>query len=106
MADRAQVLAYAQRHGPKAAAAKFHIPVGTVWSWRARERRRAAREAADRERADTGVSSPAQEFEDRAAQLAAWVAAGACLQCGGAGIVRVPPVTRGELVIRRGHVAV
>jgi hypothetical protein len=111
MVDRAQVLAYAQRHGPKAAAARFGIPVGTIWSWRARERRRAAQRQADQERAAAarpalpvpGPVTPAQSDLERAAQLAAWIAQGACLQCGGAGLVRVPPTTRGSMVIRRGR---
>jgi hypothetical protein len=106
---RAQVLAYAQRHGPKAAAAKFHIPVGTIWSWRARERRRAAQQQVDQERAAVAHTipspvpgpSPAQEFTDRAAELADRYRRGACLGCGGAGLVRIPPVTRGGLLIRR-----
>ena len=119
MVDRAEVLAYAAQHGPAKAAAKFHIKVGTIWSWRTRERRRArlatARQAqADRARAEAqaegldpslgpGPVPPAQSDLEREAQLADWVARGACLQCGGAGLVRVPPTTRGSMVIRRGR---
>jgi hypothetical protein len=115
MPDRAQVLRYAEQHGSKAAADHFGIPASTVRSWRARERRRVAREQADRER-PPGSASPAAtpprsalaEFEDRAAQLAAWAEAvradqpAPCLSCGGAGEIRVPSIQRGPVVIRWG----
>jgi hypothetical protein len=105
--DRTQVLAYADRHGSKAAAARFGIPAATIRSWRSRARRRAAQAQADRERAQEHdatrvTSSPLQEFEDRAAQLAAWAARGACLHCGGVGTIRVPSIQRGPVVIRYG----
>jgi transposase-like protein len=110
MPDRAQVLAYADRHGSKAAATRFGIPAATIRSWRSRARRRAAREQANRERplgsaspATTGPRSPLAEFEDRAAQLAVWAAAGVCLHCGGAGEVRMPAIQRGPVVIRYGQ---
>jgi transposase-like protein len=105
--DRAQVLAYADRHGSKAAAARFGIPAATIRSWRSRARRRASREAADRERAqkreERETPSPLAQFEDRAAQLAAWAAQGACLHCGGAGVIQVPTIQRGPVVIRWGR---
>jgi hypothetical protein len=107
MADRAQVLAYAERHGSKAAAERFGVPAATVRSWRSRARRRAAQQAADRERAAERVQapppSPLEQFESRAAQLAAWAECGACLHCGGLGTIHVPSVKRGPVVIRYGH---
>jgi transposase-like protein len=109
MADRAQVLAYAERHGSKAAAARFGVPAATIRSWRSRARRRAGREQADRERPPESASpaatwslSPMADFEERAAQLAEWAARGVCLHCGGAGEIRVPAIQRGPVVIRWG----
>jgi hypothetical protein len=100
MASRAVVLAFAQRHGAKQAAERFGVPAGTIRSWRSRERRRAARVQADRERA--GVPAPAvAQDEDEARRLLAWALAGTCLRCGGGGLVRVPEVRRGSLLIRR-----
>lgn len=101
------MLAYADRHGTKAAAGHFGIPAGTIRSWRARARRRAAQAQADRERAAERAQppppSPLEQFESRAAQLAEWAARGACLHCGGAGEVRVPAIQRGPVVIRSGR---
>jgi hypothetical protein len=99
MADRAQVLAWAERHGGAAAARRFGVPVGTVYAWRSRARRRAAGAAADAERAR---QAPALAEPDPAeATIAERMAAGSCLRCGGAGIVGVPAVRRGSLIIRR-----
>lgn len=103
MASRAEVLAYADRHGAKAAAERYGLPAGTVRSWRSRARRRAAQQAADQERDGTRVTStaPAEVYEDEARRILAWALAGACVRCGGAGLVRLPAVTRGSLTIRQ-----
>jgi hypothetical protein len=96
--DRAEVMAWADRHGAQAASQRYGVPAGTIRSWRSRARRRAAREANDRP-----GPSPREAFENRAAQLAAWAAKGACLHCGGVGTVQVPTATRGRVVIRYGR---
>lgn len=102
MTDRVVVLAYAARHGPKAAAQRFGVPVGTIWSWRSRARRQAARQQADRERA-TGAPAPppSAQYEDATRRILAWALAASCLRCGGAGLVRLPEVRRGSLLVRR-----
>jgi hypothetical protein len=103
MADRAQVLAWAERHGSAAASRRFGVPVGTIYAWRSRERRRQARRAADAERArQLAQQAPAVAEPDPGEQvLAERMAAGSCLRCGGAGRVQAPAVTRGTLTIRR-----
>jgi hypothetical protein len=101
VAQRAQVVAFANRHGPLAAARWFGLPKGTVGAWqyraRARERRRRQAQAEiDRERAQEPAATP----EVSEAELARRMAAGLCLRCAGAGRMIVPPVLRGPLVIR------
>jgi transposase len=98
--DRAEVMAWAERHGAQAAAQRYGVPAGTIRSWRSRARQRAARYAAQRQES---APTPREAFEDRAAQLAAWAARGACLHCGGVGTVQVPTATRGRVVIRYGR---
>ena len=92
MADRAEVIAYADQHGAKQAADHFHIPAGTVRSWRSRARKRAARDG-------TAPPSPAERWLAEAHQLAERYAKRLCLQCGGAGTVDVPATTRGSLTV-------
>jgi transposase-like protein len=99
MPDRDVILAWAERHGGAAAARRFGVPVGTVYAWRSRFRRRAARTAADAERAR---QAPVLAEPDPAeATIAERMAAGSCLRCGGAGRVAIPEVRRGSLLIRR-----
>jgi hypothetical protein len=103
-AARARVVSFANTHGPRAAAGKFGVPLGTVkgWQHRARRPRRRTRPQPPAPAAATAQGpTPAEQFTDRAQQLAAWAARGACLQCGGAGIVQVPATMRGSLLIRR-----
>lgn len=86
MPDRAEVLRFADHHGAKQAADHYGLSAGTIRSWRSRARRRAGREAADRERAaERRPPSPLAEFERRAEQAATWAARGACRRCGGCG---------------------
>jgi hypothetical protein len=99
VADRAEVLAYADRHGAKAAGLYYGLPAGTVRSWRSRARARAARQ-------QPGESSPAEQWLEHARQIVAWASRGACLQCGGAGTVRVPEARRGGLVIQKARTIV
>jgi hypothetical protein len=89
MADRREVLAYADRHGAKAAGEHFHIPAGTVRSWRSRARKRG-----------TAPPTPAERWLAEARQLAERYTKRQCLQCGGVGTVDVPATARGSLTIR------
>jgi hypothetical protein len=102
-AERAPVLAFANAHGPRAAARKFGVPLSTVKTWqhRARTRRRPRPRPPAPAAAAAQGPSPAEKFTDRAQALAAWAARGACLQCGGAGIVQIPAVRRGKLIVRQ-----
>jgi hypothetical protein len=93
VADRSQVLAYADAHGAKAASDHFGIPAGTVRSWRSRVRKRAARDG-------TAPPTPAEKWLAEARQLAERYTKRLCLQCGGEGAVSVPEVRRGGLLIR------
>jgi hypothetical protein len=96
MATRAEVMAYAAKHGAKAAGERYGIPAGTVRSWRSRARKRAAR---------LGLPdphpTPAQRWLAEAQAIAERYASGACLQCGGAGTVDVPATRRGGLIVRK-----
>lgn len=94
MAARSEVLAYADRHGAKAAGERYGIPAGTVRSWRSRARKRAARDG-------TAPPSPAERWLAEARQLAERYTQRRCLHCGDEGVVNVPAVTRGSLTIRR-----
>jgi hypothetical protein len=91
VADRGEVVAYADRHGAKAAAERYGLPSGTVRSWRHRGRQRAARAAKRRE----------ADLAEQLGRVVELMDAGACLHCAGKGEVAVPVVERGGLVIRR-----
>jgi hypothetical protein len=93
-APRAEILAYADRHGAKQAAVRFGVSAGTIRSWRSRARKRAARHAG------RPASSPLARFEDEAARLVEWATRGACLRCSGSGWAILPAVTRGGQAIR------
>jgi transposase-like protein len=84
--DRARVLAYADRHGAKAAGEQYGISAGTIRSWRSRARQRAARQ-----RAAVGAlePTPAERYAAEARRIVAWAEAGVCLTCGGAGFLQV-----------------
>jgi hypothetical protein len=101
--QRDQVIAFANRHGPKAAARRFGLPLGTVGSWqyraRARERRQ-AQATADRERAQELARQPVADSDPDEATILRRMVAGQCLRCGGAGRVTIPAVVRGSLTIR------
>lgn len=99
---RARVVAFANLHGPRAAARRFGVKLGTVKGWQHRARHRPPRpRPAKPKQAEPAVPSPAEAWLAEARRLVEWAAKGACLQCGGAGSIRVPAATRGELVIRR-----
>jgi transposase-like protein len=88
MAARSDVLAFAERHGAKAASERYGVPSGTIRSWRSRARKRAARDG-------TTPPSPAERWLAEARQLAERYAKRLCLQCGGEGTVGMPAITRG-----------
>jgi hypothetical protein len=94
MASRADILAYAAEHGPKAAGERYNVPAGTVRSWRSRARARAIRDG-------TAPPSPAQRWLAEATRLAERYASRRCLQCDDEGVISVPAVTRGSLTVRR-----
>jgi hypothetical protein len=96
MADRSEVLAYAERHGAKQAAERFGLPAGTIRSWRHRAKRRAASQ-------QPAQPTPAEAWLEHARQVVEWASKGACLGCGGAGSVKVPPVRHGGLLVRSGR---
>jgi hypothetical protein len=102
-ADRARVVGFANAHGPRAAARRFGVPLGTVKGWQHRARHRPARPrphpAAPAPTHDG--RTPAERFEAEANRLAERYLQGACLACGGSGQVDVPAVHRGSLLIRR-----
>jgi hypothetical protein len=103
-AQRDQVVAFADAHGPKAAARRFGLPMGTIGSWqyraRARERRRQAKAEADRERAQELARQPVADPDADEATILRRMERGQCLRCGGLGRVAIPAVTRGSLVLR------
>jgi transposase-like protein len=94
MPDRAEVMAFADRHGNRAAAEKYGVPSGTVRSWRSRARKRAARDG-------TAPPTPAERWLAEAQRVAERYIQRQCLQCGDDGTVNVPAVTRGSLLIRK-----
>jgi hypothetical protein len=101
-AHRAQVVAFANIHGPRAAARRFWVPEGSVKGWQARARARAAKAQAWAEAARQARPEPVVADPDPAeSTIADRMAAGSCLRCGGAGIVQVSAVTRGSLTVRR-----
>jgi transposase-like protein len=93
MASRREVMDYAERHGAKAAGARYGVPSGTIRSWRSRARKRAARDG-------TAPPTPAERWLAEARQLAERYAKRLCLQCGGSGEVNISAVTRGNLTVR------
>jgi DNA-directed RNA polymerase subunit RPC12/RpoP len=101
-AQRAAVVAFANRHGPTLAARRFHVPVGSVKAWQVRARVRAAKARAWQEAAAQARPEPIVADTDPAeATIAQRMAGGVCLRCGGAGRVHIPEVRRGSLLIRR-----
>jgi hypothetical protein len=90
MASRSEVMAYADRHGAKAAGDHFHIPAGTIRSWRSRSRKR-----------ETAPPSPAERWLAEAQRIAERYLNRRCLQCDDEGVISVPATTRGALTIRR-----
>jgi hypothetical protein len=102
-ADRARVVGFANAHGPRAAARRFGVPLGTVKGWQHRARHRPSRPQ-PRPAAPAPTHdgrTPAERFEADAKRLAERYLRGACLGCGGSGQVDVPAVHRGSLLIRR-----
>jgi hypothetical protein len=102
-AERARVVGFANAHGPRAAARKFGVKLATVKTWQHRARHRPARPA-PRPAAPAPTHdgrTPAERFEAEAKRLAERYLQGACLGCGGDGVVVVPAVTRGSLTIRK-----
>jgi hypothetical protein len=103
-AERARVVSFAIAHGPREAARKFGVPLGTVKVWQHRAKRPPRRRPArPRPAAPTPepTSSAAQQFDEQVRRLAAW-AAGGCIRCAGDGTVDVSAVYRGTLLIRAG----
>jgi hypothetical protein len=90
MASRSEVMAYADAHGAKQAGEHFHIPAGTIRSWRSRARKRG-----------TAPPTPAQRFEAEARRVAERFLNRRCLQCDDEGVITVPATRRGGLTIRR-----
>jgi transposase-like protein len=90
MASRADILAYAAEHGPKAAGERYGVPAGTVRSWRSRARKRG-----------TAPPTPAERWLAEAQRIAERYAKRLCLQCDDEGVINVPATTRGSLTIRR-----
>jgi DNA-directed RNA polymerase subunit RPC12/RpoP len=102
--QRAMVVDFAMRHGPTAAARRFRVPVGTVKTWQDRHRKRQARLNAWQQAARDATPVPeAAEADATVEVIAARMAAGQCLRCGGAGRVEVPAKRHGSLLIRRGR---
>ena len=102
-ADRARVVGFANAHGPRAAARRFGVPLGTVKGWQHRARHRPARPR-PRPAAPAPTHdgrTPAERFEAEAKRLAERYLTGVCVHCGGDGVVVVPAVTRGPLTIRK-----
>ena len=100
--QRAQVVAFANQHGPTRAARRFQVPLGSVKGWQVRARRREARRAAWAEAARGAPGSPPVAEPDTSEDIIRErMAAGVCLRCGGAGRVVIPPVRRGSVLIRR-----
>ena len=103
VADRARVVGFANAHGPRAAARRFGVPLGTVKGWQHRARHRPARPQ-PRPAAPAPTHdgrTPAERFEAEAKRLAERYLQGACLGCGGSGQVDVSAVHRGSLLIRK-----
>jgi hypothetical protein len=114
--ERQRVVDYALVHGPLAASRRFGVPLGSAKGWLYRHRQRQANHARWLEQARQGEAEarvsgelPA-EVQDRPAvadpnpteaELAYRMAHGICLRCGGVGIVGIPAVMRGSLVLRR-----
>jgi hypothetical protein len=96
MASRSEVTAYAAIHGAKAASERYGTPAGTIRSWQSRARARARR-------AGIPTDTPVERWLAEARQTAERYLKGLCLQCGGAGTVELPPVTRGSLLVRPGR---
>jgi hypothetical protein len=98
-AQRAQVVAFAHRHGPTQAARRYGVPLGSVKTWQARAR---ARERSAQAWAAAAAEARPAELPDpdpTETTIAERMAAGSCLRCGGQGVVTIPAVIRGSLVL-------
>jgi transposase-like protein len=103
-AERAQVVSFALAHGPRAAARRFGVPLGTVKGWTHRHkhpprRRPPRRPPVPAAPVPTAATTSTEVFDEQARRLAAW-AAGGCLTCANDGTITVPATYRGSLLIR------
>ena len=102
--QRAQVVAYANQHGPTRAARRYQVPLGSVKAWQVRARRREALRAAWKEAARaTPGTPPVAEPDTSEDVIRERMAAGLCLRCGGVGRVPIPATRHGTLTVRRAH---
>jgi hypothetical protein len=100
-AQRVQVVAFANAHGPTRAARRFQVPLGSVKAWQVRAKVRAAKARAWAEAARQDQPQPVADLDPAEDVIRQRMAAGSCLRCGGAGRVLVPAVRRGSLTIQR-----